>query len=174
MRRASYRTSEGAHSGLFTAEAGPTDTPRALSGTGFSRSTDTPRALSGTGFSRECVRRHTANLMANTPASSRLKPVLLRQCVRLVGLALAGNASASYRTSEGEHPGLFPAEAGPTDTQRALSGTGFSRECVRRHTGNLMANTPASSRLKPVPLIHRVRLVGPALAGNASGVIPHI
>src|SRR4051812_26052634 len=41
---------------------------------------------------------------------------------------------ASYRTSEGAHPGLFPAEAGPTDTPRALSGTGFSRECVRRHT----------------------------------------
>ncbi|SET18442.1 hypothetical protein SAMN05216197_1081, partial [Pseudomonas graminis] len=31
----------------------------------------------GTGFSREDVRRHSANLMAFTPAPSRLKPVLL-------------------------------------------------------------------------------------------------
>ena len=27
----------------------------------------------------------------------------------------------------------------------------------------------ASSRLKPVPLNHRARIVGPALAGNAQG-----
>ena len=57
----------------------------------WERSDRTPRAFSGTGFSRECVSGHAAKLMVNTPASSRLKPVPLRNTSRHpVGLALAG------------------------------------------------------------------------------------
>src|SRR3954464_8397229 len=81
-------------------------------------------------------------------------------------------------------PGLFPAEAGPTNTRdpaectRSVSGTGFSREGVEWHTAELTALTLASSRLKPVPQIHAIPLntcgqsVGPALAGKASAATP--
>jgi hypothetical protein len=58
----------------------------------------------------------------------------------------------SRRESDGAKSGVFPVEAGPTDTPRALSGTGFSRESVRRHAANLMVLTLAFSRLKPVLL----------------------
>ena len=74
----SRRRMEGACAGLFPAEAGPTDGPR---------------AFSGTGFSREGVGRNTAEWKAHALASSRLKPVPLTDRVHLVGLALAGNAS---------------------------------------------------------------------------------
>jgi len=86
--------------------------------------------------------------------------------------------------------GLFPAEAGPTKSIACIQwdlagtptcGTGFSREGVRRYTAASTAYSPASSRLKPVPLtasracsgiwLER-QLVGPALAGKASGVTP--
>ena len=39
-----------------------------------------------------------------------------------------------------------------------VSGTGFSREGVEWHTAELRLVTPASSRLKPVPLEDRVTL----------------
>ena len=58
----------------------------------------------------------------------------------------------SRRKSDGAQSGLFPAEAGPTNTPRALSGTGFGRESVSRHAANLMALNLAPSRLKPVLL----------------------
>ena len=60
--------------------------------------------------------------------ASRLKPVPLTAGVACVGLT----------------------EAGPTDTAHAFSGTGFSRECVRRHIAAGSVLTLASSRLKPV------------------------
>jgi len=84
----------------------------------------------GIGFSRESVRRFTANLMAITPAPSRLKPVPL-------------NTACSQWDR---------VERRLRDCLDLNCGTGFSREDVRRHTANLMAITPAPSRLKPVPL----------------------
>jgi len=84
----------------------------------------------GTGFSREDVTRYTANLMAFTPASSRLKPVLL-------------DAACSQWNW---------LKCRLRDCLDLDCGTGFSRESVRRHTANLMSIIPASSRLKPVPL----------------------
>ena len=51
--------------------AGPASAGKLLGGAGKTH------ALSGTGFSREGVRCNTAKLMAHTPASSRLKPVLV-------------------------------------------------------------------------------------------------
>jgi hypothetical protein len=60
----------------------------------------------------------------------------------------------SHRKMEGVSTGLFPAEAGPTDTALAHCVTGFSRECVRCRTAKSRVCPPASSRLKPVPLTH--------------------
>jgi hypothetical protein len=68
-------------------------------------------------------------------ASSRLKPVLQTRRGHLVGPALAGKASGATLQISGYLNGLFPAEAGPTDTPRSLWVFGL-----------------ASSRLKPVPL----------------------
>jgi hypothetical protein len=150
-----------------------------LNGTAFSCPTDTPHALSGTGFSREGVGCHTAYLIVVMRASSRLKPVPL--IVRVHPFKLV---RPNYRTVRSQR-----------DWSRFNSGTGFSRECVRCHTAYLMVFMWASSRLKPVPLIVRVHpfklvrpnyrtlrsqrdwlrfIVGPALAGKASGVTPHI
>ena len=55
--------------GLFPAEAGPTNAPRAASEVLCEHEC-------GTGFSREGVSSHTAKLGVLTLASSRLKPVL--------------------------------------------------------------------------------------------------
>jgi hypothetical protein len=47
----------------------------------------------------------------------------------IVGPALAGKAFEGTLQTDGGQTGLFPAEAGPTET-RAPCGTGFSREAV--------------------------------------------
>jgi hypothetical protein len=147
----SPRKMDGAHSGLFPAEAGPTDTARSPGGTGFSRESVrchtaewmvlllaysrlkpvplTQRDhLVGPGFSREGVGCHTAKWMVLLLASSRLKPVPLTQRDHLVGPALAGKRRMSHRKMDGAPTGPFPAGAGPTDTTRSPRGTGFSRE----------------------------------------------
>ena len=76
---------------------------------------------------------------------------------------------------EGAQAGLFPAEAGPTNSMRIPGGTGFSREGVGGHAAKSRVYRLASSRLKPVlqfaaqPVLPRacVYPVGLALAGNA-------
>jgi hypothetical protein len=64
----------------------------------------------------------------------------------------------SRHTSEGVHAGLFPAEAGPTNRLHAFSQAG------------------GGPNLRPNAVIGTGRgsIVGPALAGKASGVTPHI
>ncbi len=106
---------------------------------------DTARAVSGTGFSREGVGCHTANLMVFIRASSRLKPVPLIDRVHSVRPIRPNCGSCAVSAI---CCGLN-------------CGTGFSRESVRCHTANLMVFMRASSRLKPVPLIDRMRPVRP-------------
>jgi hypothetical protein len=87
---------EGVHTGLFPAEAGPTEQHR-VHPAGLAA-----RDPCGTGFSREGVMRHATGLRVSTQASSRLKPVPLKSTACIprnwlhathVGLALAGKAS---------------------------------------------------------------------------------
>ncbi len=161
-RQASRCKTDGAHSGPFPAEAGPTNRWHASKKTGGDLDC-------GTGFSREGVRRHAAKPMVLTRASSRLKPVPLIDCMhpknrrrpRLWDRLQPGKRQASRCKTDGAHWGPFPAEAGPTNRSHASRktggdldcGTGFSREGVRRHAAKLMALTGAPSRLKPVPLV---------------------
>ena len=97
----------------------------------------------GTGFSREGVGCHTAYLMVFIRASSRLKPVPLIDRVHSVRPIRPNCGSCAVSAI---CCGLN-------------CGTGFSRESVRCHTASLMVFMMASSRLKPVPLIDRVRSV---------------
>ncbi|SET46551.1 hypothetical protein SAMN05216197_11443 [Pseudomonas graminis] len=144
----------------------------------------------GTGFSRESVRRHTARSGVVTPASSRLKPVPLKAAHASSGTG----CDLDCRTVPTSTAGLASTVGGPyLNCGTGLDcGTGFSRESVRRHTARLGVVTPASSRLRPVPLkaAHAssgtgcdldcrtvltstaglASTVGPALAGKASGV----
>jgi hypothetical protein len=127
--------------------------------------------------------------MAPARPSSRLKPVLLTNCI---------------------HPEV-PTEAAPADKTHSPCGTGFSRESVNRHTANPAVLVPPSSRLKPVPLntahnlwgrlqpgkrqsphrksrgvstaifpaeagptSNRIHPVGPASAGKASAATPQL
>ena len=69
---------------------------------------------------------------------------------------------------EGAQAGLFPAEAGPTNSMRLPSGTGFSREGVGGHAAKSRVYRLTYSRLKPVLLTACAYPVGPALAGKAS------
>ena len=88
------------------------------------------------------------------------------------GTGFTGRRRSSRHKIDGARTGPFPAEAGPTKkaprAPRGLAepeqcGTGFSRECVGRHTTRSMANALAPSRLKPVPLKkHRVHPEGMA------------
>ncbi|SET97432.1 hypothetical protein SAMN05216197_13815 [Pseudomonas graminis] len=73
---------------------------------------------------------------------------------------------------QGAQTGLFPAEAGPTNSMRVPSGTGFSREGVGGHSAKWRVPGLASSRLKPAPLTACEYPAGPASAGKASVVTP--
>ena len=63
----------------------------------------------------------------------------------------------SHRIFDSGHAGLFPAEAGPTNSPRASIQAGAAQLQDRTQSAGLAAI-----------------IVGPALAGNASGVTPHI
>ncbi len=147
----------------------------------------------GTGFSRESVRWRAAKLRVNARPSSLLKPVLpsmrafrsiacaancgtgfSRESVRWRAAKLWVSARASSRLK----PVLPSMRAFRSIACAANCGTGFSRESIRWRAAKLRVNARASSRLKPVPLKsiaciqkYRVRrkIVGPGLAGKASG-----
>ena len=58
--KALHRKIEGAHTGAFPAEAGPTGEVRSPCEPDLAEVTEATQALSGTGFSREVFKRYTA------------------------------------------------------------------------------------------------------------------
>ena len=58
--KALHRKIEGAHTGPFPAEAGPTGEIRSPCGLALAGVTEATQALGGTGFSREVFKRYTA------------------------------------------------------------------------------------------------------------------
>ena len=54
------------------------------------------------------------------------------------------------RETDGVQAGLFPAEAGPTETPRLLCGTGFSREGVGCHAYRWVVYQQAIPQLKVI------------------------
>jgi hypothetical protein len=80
-----HREIDGVQTGFFPAEAGPTETPR---------------LLGGTGFSREGVGCHAAKLMVCKRAYYRLKPVLQR-------LALPQGTAETKKSPQSQESGDF-------------------------------------------------------------------